>query len=174
MPKSAANIYLIGPRGCGKTTVGSLLASQLGRPFIDLDHYLARRTGHCIADIVNAAGWPEFRRIESLCLAECGAKSGQVIATGGGIVLDAANRAFLNANGAVIWLDAPLELICRRLDENPEAAQRPALTMLDPAAEIAAVMAEREPLYQSCCHNRIAGAARPEAVCAAIRQALCI
>lgn len=162
------NIYLTGARGSGKTTVGRLLAQKLDRPFTDLDHYLVQKTGHEIAEIIQQAGWPEFRRIENLCLAEVSGTGNQVIATGGGIILAPENRAILLNSGFVIWLTTDPETARQRLARNPETSQRPSLTGADPLAEIRQIMAEREPLYKSCCHCAIDGNGSPEDVCEAI------
>ena len=84
-------IFLVGPRACGKTTVGRTLARRLGLPFVDTDHFLHHQTGRTVAQIVAAEGWPGFRRLESEALratAGLHQTSGAVIATGGGMVLD--------------------------------------------------------------------------------------
>lgn len=165
------SIYLIGARGTGKTTVGRLLAQELGREFVDLDEYLSQKTGHPIADIVKTAGWEEFRRIEKLCLREA-SQEGGIISTGGGIVLAPENREFLRKSGFVVWLNVPPSTIVNRLAREPAPGQRPALTGLSQEAEIWKTMREREDLYKSCCHCAVDGDRDATAVCGLIKNAL--
>ena len=108
MQQHALTLFLIGPRGSGKTTVGRLVAEALGLPFYDTDDMVMAEAGLSIADIVAAEGWAAFRKRESRALAEAVARaagpapahsgrspSGAVISTGGGMVLDERNRAFM-------------------------------------------------------------------------------
>ncbi len=142
-----ANIYLIGPRASGKTTLGRRLAAKLKRPFVDTDARIRLRTGKTVAGIVAEGGWEAFREAEALVLAEVAVFSGQVVSCGGGIVLRQDNRELL-ARGLVLYLDVPVEELAERLLRNPENAQRPSLTGQDIADEVRQVLAEREPLYR--------------------------
>jgi Shikimate kinase len=148
-------IFLVGPRACGKTTVGKLLAKRLGLEYCDTDLYLAEQTGRTVADIVEREGWDGFRRRESEVLREV-ARPGRVIATGGGIVLAAANREFMRQSGSVVYLHAPCEILAERLSKNPENAQRPSLTGKSVLEEIGEVLRERGPLYKDACHFHVA------------------
>lgn len=148
-------IFLVGPRACGKTTVGRMLAEKLGLEYCDTDLYLAEQTGRTVADIVDQEGWDGFRRRESEVLREV-AQPGRVIATGGGMVLAAANREFMRRAGSVVYLHAPCGILAERLSKNPENAQRPSLTGKSVLEEIEDVLREREPLYKDACHFHVA------------------
>ncbi len=100
------NLVLIGGRASGKTSVGKALAQTLGRPFVDLDEVLVAQAGRTIAAIVAAEGWPGFRGREKALVAHYGKLSGQVLAPGGGVVLDPENVTILREHGLVIWLTA--------------------------------------------------------------------
>lgn len=141
------NVFLVGPRGSGKTTVGRLAAERLGLAFVDTDALLGERAGGTIADFVAAHGWDAFRDLEHAVLRDVCAREGQVVATGGGIVLREDNRALLKAHGLTVYLLADVPTLFARLEKDPNAAQRPALTDSPLRQEIGAVLNEREPLY---------------------------
>lgn len=165
-------IYLIGARGSGKTTVGKMLAGCLGYGFCDLDHYLCEREGTSIENIVAEEGWPAFRRLESDVLREAARSTNLVFATGGGVVLDGANRAFLVQTGRVAWLKAPAVVLAARLAKNPQSALRPALTEKGLLAEIGQVLQEREDLYARSCHYVIDAQGAVEEICERLLFAL--
>ena len=147
------NLVLIGGRASGKTSVGKALAQALGRPFVDLDEVLAAQAGRTIAAIVAAEGWPGFRGREKYLVAHYGKLSGQVLAPGGGVVLDPENVTILREHGLVIWLTADPATLSQRLRQDLGSGEfRPSLTGEDPAAEMARVLAEREPLYRAAAH----------------------
>lgn len=148
MPDENRTIYLIGPRASGKTTLGRALAAKLARPFVDLDAFFVRQHGESIADFVAREGWDAFRQAETDVLATVAAMPGQVVATGGGVVLREENRRLL-AQGAVIYLHLTPERLAERLRADPNEAQRPSLTGKGLVEEIAAVLSEREPLYRN-------------------------
>lgn len=145
------SLFLVGPRGCGKTTVGQGLAASLGFQITDTDRWLFEQTGETVAEIVQKEGWPGFRTRESLALQAVTAPA-TVIATGGGMILNDANRAFMRSHGKVIYLQAPAEVLAARLLASPEEEQRPTLTGKPMVEEIADVLAQREALYQSTAH----------------------
>lgn len=167
-----ALIYLVGARGSGKTTVGSLLAENLKCAFEDLDQSLCARERRSVAEIVAQEGWPRFRELETEVLREVStrhARSGHaVLATGGGIVLAAPNREFLRGHGHVIWLKSDASLLAGRLAANPENGQRPALTNHGLIGEVEQILSERTPLYQACAHKIVDCAAAPCAIAARI------
>ncbi|MFZ5447653.1 MAG: shikimate kinase [Thermodesulfobacteriota bacterium] len=144
------NLVLIGYRATGKTAVGARLAEILSRPFVDLDQVLVQEAGRPIADIVAQGGWTEFRRREKALVARFCQTRGQVLATGGGVVLDPDNVAALRENGIIIWLTADPDTIQARLAEDlPRDANRPSLTGGDTIQEVAQVLKDRYPLYQT-------------------------
>jgi len=149
-PPRRRNLVLIGYRAAGKTSVGARLARLLHRPFVDLDQVLVREAGRPIADIVAQGGWPEFRRLEREVVARYAARPNQVLAPGGGAVLDPDNVAALRANGIIIWLTADPETIQARLaQDRPGDANRPSLTGSDTIGEVADVLNHRAPFYQA-------------------------
>ncbi|MBK0032250.1 shikimate kinase AroL [Erwinia sp. S43] len=164
-------IYLIGARGCGKTTVGQALAAAQGYDFCDTDYYLQQVSGKTVAEIVAEEGWPGFRSRESASLIAVTAP-GKVIATGGGMILAAENRQFMHDNGHVIYLNAPAEILALRLEAYPENAQRPTLTGRPIAEEMAEVLAARDQLYRQAAHHIVDAMQSPEAVVQQIVNAL--
>ena len=148
-PAQKFNLVLIGYRAVGKTTVGTLVARELGRPFVDLDALLEQEAGEPIPELVRREGWPEFRRREKAIVQQYAARSGQVVATGGGVVLDPENTAQLKATGKLVWLKAaPATIKARLRQDSKETAGRPGLTSRGTLAEVEEVLAAREPLYQ--------------------------
>ena len=144
------NLVLIGCRACGKTSVGKALAQALARPFVDLDEVLVAQAGRSVAAIVAEEGWPCFRRRERELLGHYGRQAGQVLAPGGGVVLDPENVKILRDHGLVIWLTADPATLTRRLqDDQGTGAFRPSLTGRDAATEMEQVLAERAPLYRA-------------------------
>lgn len=144
------NLVLIGYRATGKTSVGARLAEILSRPFVDLDERLVEEAGQPIVDIVAQGGWVEFRRREKELVARFRHTGGQVLATGGGVVLDPDNVAALRENGIIIWLTAAPDTIQARLaQDRPQDANRPSLTGSDTIREVAEVLEKRYPLYQA-------------------------
>jgi shikimate kinase len=139
--------------------VGAILAHILNLPLNDTDRMIEEESGGDIADIVRAEGWPGFRRRESLALSRAVAAGG-VTACGGGIILEEKNRVLMRAAGPVFYLAAPAQSLYERMAGCRDFSDRPSLTGADPAAEIAAVAAEREALYRECAH-RILDATRP-------------
>ena len=105
------NIILIGMPGCGKSTVGKLLAEKLGREFIDSDRCIEDYTGQTIPEIFSTIGEEGFRAIETHILSELGKRSGFVIATGGGCITRPENYPLLHQNGVVIWLQRDLDIL---------------------------------------------------------------
>ena len=146
-------IYLIGPRGSGKTTVGRLLAERRGCPFIDLDRAIEAATGKTIAEIFAEQGELHFRQLESEQLKLASELPGVgvgVIATGGGIVLARGNCALMQATGKVFWLTAPAVVLWNRIQaDESTASSRPALTNLAGLAEMLTIVAARETLYRA-------------------------
>ena len=158
--KSLPNIYLVGPMGAGKTTVGRHLAELLGREFLDSDHEIERRTGASIPWIFEKEGEPGFRSRETMVINELTKQHSLVLATGGGAVTQAPNREFLNKRGIVIYLYTPVEIQLQRTyrDKN-----RPLLQVENPEQKLKDLLAIRDPLYREVAHYIIEtnqGAAR--------------
>lgn len=149
------NIFLIGARASGKTTLGRRLSARLKRPFVDTDSRVGLMTGKSVADLVAAGGWEAFRDAETAALAEVAMFSGQVVSCGGGIVLRADNREML-ASGIVLYLKAPAEVLAERLAHNPLSAQRPSLTGGGVVDEVRQVLSERGAAYLNCAHAVLA------------------
>lgn len=139
------NVFLVGLMGAGKTSVGRLLARRLGKAFFDCDHEIERATGVKIAVIFDIEGETGFRARESKALAELVKRSNIVLATGGGAVLSAANRALLVENGMVVYLHAAVADLWRRTRHDKN---RPLLRSDDPLARLRQLFDERDPLYR--------------------------
>jgi shikimate kinase len=138
------NLFLIGPMGAGKTTVGKRLAAHFDLPFLDLDAEIEAHTGADVPLIFDIEGEPGFRRRESALLAECSGREGVVLATGGGAIMDADNRALLAARGFVVWLQTGVEQQLQRLERD---RQRPLLQSADRRERLEAMARARDPLY---------------------------
>jgi shikimate kinase len=146
------NLYLIGLMGSGKTTVGRQLAKRLARPFLDSDHEIEARTGVCISTIFEIEGEAGFRRREALMIKELAQKRRVVLATGGGVVLNADNRRLLRENGWVVYLDVLPALLLERTSHD---RNRPLLQVENPLARLENLYAERDPLYRETAHHVI-------------------
>jgi shikimate kinase len=144
-----SNLYLIGYRCTGKSSVGNLLATTLGRSFVDTDSMIVAENGMSIRQMVNSRGWGAFRKLEHAVLQRVGIVDRQVVATGGGIVLDRANIELMKGRGRVVWLRATADTIkIRMAQDQASEGFRPALTVSDSISEIEETLAERQPLYQ--------------------------
>ena len=130
------NVILIGMPGCGKTSVGTLLAQRLGRPFFDADAEIERRLGCTIPAFFAREGENSFRAVETQVLAELGKRSGCVIATGGGCVTRPENYELLHQNGTLVWLRRDLSAL--PVDGRPISRSR----------ALSELYREREPLYR--------------------------
>ena len=137
---SLPNIILTGFMGTGKTAVGREVAARTGRPFVDLDDLIEQRAGKSIPEIFAQDGEPAFRALEAAICGEMAAPAGLVIATGGGAVVNPANREALAAGGTVICLEADLETILQRVGRGDD---RPMLAGPDRVARIRELLAAR-------------------------------
>jgi shikimate kinase len=142
-------IFLVGYRGSGKTTVGRILADRLQWSFLDADAVIEERAGKTIRDVFATEGEGAFRDKESELLAELCARTESVIATGGGIVLRDDNRAMLRKHGFVAWLSADPQTLWARIQADPATAERRPNLAGGGIAEVANLLATREPLYQA-------------------------
>lgn len=155
MADQKRKVILTGFRATGKSSVGRMLAERLEVSFIDMDDVLVARYGE-IADLVKERGWDYFREREKELLEELVATREAVISTGGGAVMHKDVWQKLKETGLVVWLTSDLEMICKRLGEDPASPdQRPSLTGQDIRSEAAAILAEREPLYREGSHLEV-------------------
>jgi shikimate kinase len=143
--KDAANLYLVGMMGAGKTTVGRLLARRLKLRFFDSDHEIEARCGVKIPLIFEIEGEAGFRARESQAITELTALDGVVLATGGGAVLAQSNRSLLADRGVVVYLCASPEDLYERVRQD---RNRPLLATADPLARLHELYAQRDPLYR--------------------------
>ncbi|MEE4263410.1 MAG: shikimate kinase [Desulfobacteraceae bacterium] len=143
------NLFLIGYRCTGKSTVGRSLAGKLSRSFVDTDALVATQQHMSIREIVDIHGWDRFREMEHLVLKNVCCRGGQVVATGGGIVLNDENVMRMKKSGKIIWLGARPETIkARMLQDKGTRDFRPALTLNGSIYEIEETLKSREPLYK--------------------------
>ena len=150
------NLYLIGYRCTGKSSVGRILAETLGWVFVDMDSELVAEAGMPIEDIVARRGWKYFREREALLLERLSQTAKQVVSTGGGVVTMPENIVTMHSSGKVIWLHASPSTIAERMKGDIDSArQRPPLHGNDSVAEIEEVFAERLPLYDEAMHLQV-------------------
>lgn len=144
-------ITLIGYRGTGKSSLAPRLASKLNFDWVDADVELENWTGRSIREIFATDGEAEFRRLERELLVQLLKRDRLVLAAGGGAILNEATRQDIRAAGPVIWLQASVETIARRiLRDGVTSNHRPNLTAAGGIDEIRALVAQREPLYRKC------------------------
>jgi shikimate kinase len=139
------NIFLIGPMGAGKTTIGRMLARTLGVPFIDSDREIEQRTGVSIPMIFEYEGEAGFRKRESEVIGLLTEKSPLVLATGGGAVLLPDNRELLKERGFVVYLQCSVD---RQLERTHNDTHRPLLKTPDPRGRLEELLQVRDPLYR--------------------------
>jgi shikimate kinase len=160
MPPSVDNIFLIGYRGAGKTTVARLLAERLGWDWRDADAVLEARHGRSIRRIFQEEGEAGFRAHEAAILEHLSGGRRQVIATGGGVVLRPENRERLRASGWVVWLCADPATLWQRLQGDASTAERRPALSVGGLAEVEELLRVREPLYRTCAHRIVSTAGR--------------
>ncbi|WP_027965962.1 shikimate kinase AroK [Halomonas halocynthiae] len=143
---AASNLILVGPMGAGKTTIGRLLAAELSYDFFDTDHEIQRRCGADIPWIFDVEGEEGFRQRETQMICELSARSGAVIATGGGAVLREENRQLLRDGGIVIYLCITVE---QQLKRTARDRNRPLLQRPDKEQVLREMYHQRDPLYRA-------------------------
>jgi shikimate kinase len=141
----APNLFLVGPMGAGKSTLGKRVADALGLPFFDLDHEIQEQCGADIALIFDIEGECGFRRRESAMLAEFAAREGIVLATGGGAILADANRSVLRERGFVVFLETTVDEQLERLARD---RKRPLLAAPDRRERLEQLASQRNTLYR--------------------------
>jgi shikimate kinase len=137
-----SRIYLVGFMGVGKTTIGRLLAGRLGWEFIDLDAAIEAREKKSVRAIFDTSGEAHFRGVEKACLRQLSGGSERVISLGGGAYVDSSNRQLVESTGVSVYLEAPLEVLLSRIDDDgsrPLARNR---------SELASLFADRTRSYK--------------------------
>ncbi len=143
------NIILIGMPGCGKTTIGQILAKQLGLSFFDCDREIIEAQGMPISQIFAEYGETYFRTLETQTIALQLPKDNCVVSTGGGIVEKPENIDILKSNGTVVFLNRPIDNISKDID----TSNRPLLK--EGKAKLTALFDRRIDLYKNACHIEI-------------------
>jgi shikimate kinase len=144
--KPNGNIFLVGPMGAGKTTIGRLLAKSLGVNFFDSDKEIEQRTGVSIPMIFEYEGEPGFRRREAEVLDALTRFSPMVLATGGGSAMLPENQHVLRERGFVVYLQCAVD---KQLERVHKDTNRPLLNTDDPKARLDALLSVRAPVYQA-------------------------
>ena len=140
------NVVLIGLRGSGKTKVGKILAKQLGKRFIEMDKLIVKKAKMSIPKIVEKFGWDKFRDLEEQVATEVSKLKNVVNATGGGVILRKRNISNLKKNSIVIWLQARIDTLLKRIGDDPN---RPSLTgNKNRRTDMQITFKERKSLYQ--------------------------
>lgn len=143
------NIFLIGYRCSGKTKTGKSIARILNRQFIDTDLKIVEEEGMTISEIVDKKGWDYFRKKETAVLKNVCSNDMQIVATGGGIVLNKENRVNMKINGTIVWLKATFTTVKKRiLIDNKTRDFRPPLTSKELDEEIKETLLLRKPYYE--------------------------
>ena len=149
MLEELPSVFIVGPMGAGKTTIGRLLAKQLGREFVDSDWFIESQTGADIAWIFAKEGEAGFRERETRAINELTQKPQIVLATGGGAVMSHDNREFLHQRGIVVYLNAPVEVQMARTAKDKS---RPLLQQPNPKQILQSLSQVRDPLYRQVAH----------------------
>lgn len=143
-------IALIGMRGCGKSSVGHILARLLDTTMVDTDDLIIEKTGRSIAEIFSSDGKVAFRDLESEAVAVAAASDAGVVSVGGGAILRRQNVDRVRSVATVIWLTAPPAVLWERIHRDEQTAtHRPALTNRDGLTELEILLNQREACYRS-------------------------
>ena len=139
------NIFIVGPMGSGKSTVGKIISDELFLNFFDTDEEIELRTGASIDWIFDLEGEEGFRKRESLILQEMVEKNSIVLSTGGGIILSNLNRELLSSRGTVFYLSTPISVQVERTSKDKN---RPLLKDRDPEEILSKLHEVRKTLYE--------------------------
>jgi shikimate kinase len=159
-------VYLVGMPGAGKSVVGEELAGRLGVPFVDLDRVIEAAQGRSVPEIFEAEGETRFRALEAAALTGASRQDPSVVACGGGVVLEPANRITLRNTGTAVFLDVPLDQLQTRVRP---AADRP---LIRERGDLERLLAEREPLYREFAAHVVDASGTPGDVAEAIVEEL--
>jgi shikimate kinase len=141
----SCNLFLIGPTGAGKTSIGRQLAARYGLPFLDLDQEIERQTGVPVSTIFDIEGEAGFRQREQAMLLQCSAHKGVLLASGAGAVLDPLNRQHLRERGYVVWLQAS---VTQQLERLAHDTTRPLLADTNRQRKLETMAVTRTALYE--------------------------
>jgi len=157
MNRSRKHLFLIGFRGVGKTTVAAILGDALNLPVVDLDQEIESTAGVSIRSLFAQRGEAVFRRLEQQTLRACVGRTASIMSTGGGIVLDPANRKLLANSGLAVWLTASSQTLIQRIEQDPGSwEQRPALSdSLTLQQEVESLLSQRAPYYNQCADTQV-------------------
>ncbi|MEM7782958.1 MAG: shikimate kinase [Planctomycetota bacterium] len=145
------NLYLIGYRASGKTTVGQQVAQRLACNWKDSDDQIESSAGMTIAKIFDQHGESKFRKLESQVIQELARLQGWVISLGGGAPIQVANRKPIRESGKVVYLSAPADVLWQRMQTDPATGdRRPDLTDVGGIEEVQQILARRAPIYEAC------------------------
>ncbi len=167
----SCNLFLVGPTGAGKTSIGRQLAARYDMPFLDLDLEIERRTGVPVSTIFDIEGEEGFRRRESVALDECSGRRGVLLASGAGAVLDPANRRHLNERGYVVWLQVTVPQQLQRLAHD---TSRPLLADTDRHRKLEAMAAVRTSLYSEIADLIVPHGGEQEGIVAASERCIAL
>jgi shikimate kinase len=159
-------VYLVGMPGSGKSTVGRELAGKLGVPFIDLDDEIEQAAGRAVTEIFAAEGEAGFRAREAKALVDASMHDPAVIACGGGVVLEPANRITLRSTGTCVFLEVPIEVLSTRIEPNDD---RP---LIRAEGDLERLRRPRVPLYREFAAHGVDASGDPGEVADAIVEEL--
>lgn len=148
------NLFIIGPTGAGKTSIGRRLATHYGLTFVDLDHEIERHCGVDVNTVFEIEGEAGFRQRESMLLEEISRQRDLLLATGAGAVLAESNRRYLHGRGYVVWLQTTVAQQLERLERDH---RRPLLAVPDRHERLQAMARIREPLYRELADLAVPG-----------------
>lgn len=151
-------VFLIGPMGAGKSTIGRHLAELLHKQYLDSDLEIERRTGASVSLIFEIEGEDGFRRREAVVIDELTRKDNLVLATGGGAILIDENRRALRSRGVVVYLHAPIDALVKRTHRD---RNRPLLRSADRQQTLEEIVLAREPIYRETAHMVVDTEHRP-------------
>jgi shikimate kinase len=159
-------VYLVGMPGAGKSVVGRALSGRLGVPFVDLDTEIERREAKPVSEIFAEVGESGFREMEAAVLTHASKQDPSIVACGGGIVLEPANRITLRNTGTTVYLDVPLAVLHERVRPGTD---RP---LIHAEGDLERILAAREPLYREFAAHVVDGSGAPTEVAEAIVEEL--
>ena len=155
-------VVLIGYRACGKTTVGRLVADQLGWPLLDVDRGIEQRSGKTLKALFEEDGESQYREVERQVVAQMCARDPAVISFGAGTIMQPANERISANHSLVVYLKLPVEELWRRMQADPHSATtRPNLST-GGIEEVVEMLSRRSPVYERCADLELDGTLDPQ------------